>query len=72
MLVVVVIIKNGDGKPTTATATTLTANATDITSTTIDTDTNNTIYRLHTILEQQMNQLQVNDYLGYVVAFIML
>ncbi|MGA9170355.1 MAG: hypothetical protein WBZ20_09440 [Nitrososphaeraceae archaeon] len=40
--------KNGDGKPTTSTTSTLTANATDITSTTIDTDTNNTIYCLHT------------------------
>ena len=39
--------KNGDGKPT-STITTLTANAADITSTTIDTDTNNTIYCLHT------------------------
>jgi hypothetical protein len=40
--------KNGDGKPTTATISTLTANATDIASITIDTDTNNTIYCLHT------------------------
>jgi hypothetical protein len=35
--------KNGDDKPTS----TLRANAADITSATIDTDTNNTIYRAH-------------------------
>jgi hypothetical protein len=39
--------KNDDCKPT-STISTLTANAADITSTTIDTDTNNTIYCLHT------------------------
>jgi hypothetical protein len=38
--------KNGDDKPT-STISTLTANVADITSATIDTDTNNTIYRAH-------------------------
>jgi hypothetical protein len=39
--------KNGDDKPTSTTISTLTANSADITSRTIDTDTNNTIYRTH-------------------------
>jgi hypothetical protein len=42
--------KNGDDKPTSTTISTLTANSADITSMTIDADTNNTIYRAHAVL----------------------